>query len=265
MDQSKNGSVFSAVVGGGVAGLVTDVTLFPLDTLKTRLQGGEVRNYKNIQFKLQGLYQGLGPAAFAAAPAAGIFFGTYDFMKRRNYVENSPFGHGQAAAVGEVAACLFKVPFEVAKQRLQILQNQKNCSFTSILSSIYKSEGLRGCYAGLGATLAREIPFGFIQMPVYEFLRKRLFTRKDTAVALTGLEGCVCGAIAGGLAASLTCPIDVWKTRLMLGDKNATIFSIWRSEGISALFAGITPRVLWISLGGSLFFGVYEIVVSAYM
>jgi len=33
---------------------------------------------------------------------------------------------------------------------------------------------------------------------------------------------------------------------------------IARDEGVQALFSGIAPRVMWISLGGALFFGAYE-------
>ncbi len=114
-------------------------------------------------------------------------------------------------------------------------------------------------YAGLGATLAREIPFGFIQMPVYEFLKK--LVKKD-GIELTTSQACSCGAVAGGLAAAATCPVDVWKTRLMLGDANASIWSIGKNEGIRALFSGVVPRVIWISVGGSVFFGAYEAMRS---
>ena len=251
------------LVAGGVAGLITDVTLFPLDTLKTRLQQGCCTN-GHVNF--QGLYRGLGPAALASAPAAAIFFTSYDFIKRKNYVEDTPWGHGKAAAASELAACAFKVPFEVAKQRLQVIaKTEKKVSAYSVLSKIYALEGVRGCYAGFWATLAREVPFGFIQMPVYEYTKQFILLNRRTSEnsslgKLTGPEACGCGAVAGGLAAAVTCPLDVWKTRLMLGQKNSSIFSIAKTEGIPALFSGLIPRVTWISLGGSLFFGVYEVI-----
>ena len=37
-----------------------------------------------------------------------------------------------------------------------------------------------------------------------------------------------------------------------------TLGIIYREEGPRALFAGVVPRVLWISLGGAVFLGVYE-------
>jgi solute carrier family 25 S-adenosylmethionine transporter 26 len=241
-----------SLAAGGVAGTFTDITMFPLDTVKTRLQSGS-----STSGIFRGMYQGLGPAALASAPSAALFFGTYEFAKQ--YVPETPFGHGQAAVAGEVVSALFKVPFEVVKQRLQASTSHAPDRAWNVVRTVYGREGVRGMYAGLGATLAREIPFGFIQMPVYEFLKK--FVKKD-GIELTTSQACGCGAVAGGLAAAATCPVDVWKTRLMLGDANASIWSIGKNEGIRALFSGVVPRVIWISVGGSVFFGAYEAMRS---
>jgi solute carrier family 25 S-adenosylmethionine transporter 26 len=40
---------------------------------------------------------------------------------------------------------------------------------------------------------------------------------------------------------------------------------IYRREGVSALFAGVVPRTLWISAGGAVFLGAYEWTVSTLM
>ncbi|KAL4195183.1 hypothetical protein AMTRI_Chr05g72120 [Amborella trichopoda] len=58
----------------------------------------------------------------------------------------------------------------------------------------------------------------------------------------------------------MTTPLDVIKTRLM-GSTNQYkgIFDCAQTivkEGPSALLKGISPRVLWIGIGGSIFFGV---------
>lgn len=75
------------------------------------------------------------------------------------------------------------------------------------------------------------------------------------------------GCVAGGTAAFFTCPLDVLKTRIMLtADLPAerrygiiqTFRRIVREEGYRCLFAGAVYRVLWISLGGAIWFGAYE-------
>jgi solute carrier family 25 S-adenosylmethionine transporter 26 len=38
---------------------------------------------------------------------------------------------------------------------------------------------------------------------------------------------------------------------------------IYRAGGFRAFFAGLVPRTLWISAGGSVFLGVYEFFVAA--
>jgi solute carrier family 25 S-adenosylmethionine transporter 26 len=241
------------LVAGGVAGTFTDIALFPIDTIKTRLQsgiGGVGTASGGIRGMFRGVYQGIGPAALASAPAAALFFGSYEYGKR--IFPDTPFGHGQAAVGGEVISALFKVPFEVVKQRMQAVPVTENHHprASQIIFEIYKSSGVRGCYAGLGATLAREIPFGFIQMPIYEVLKSAVVKKQQRE--LSTVEACGCGAIAGGIAAATTCPVDVWKTRLMLGDPNATILSIARADGIRSLFSGVVPRVVWISVGGGM-------------
>lgn len=50
---------------GGCAGTAVDVTLFPLDTIKTRLQSSQ-GFFKAGGFR--GIYSGLGAAAIGSAP-----------------------------------------------------------------------------------------------------------------------------------------------------------------------------------------------------
>jgi len=63
--------------------------------------------------------------------------------------------------------------------------------------------------------------------------------------------------------------LDVAKTRIMLAEAGSreaqglvinTLKTVYKEKGIPGLFAGITPRVTWISIGGCVFFGVYEFV-----
>jgi solute carrier family 25 S-adenosylmethionine transporter 26 len=102
------------LVAGGIAGTFTDIALFPIDTIKTRLQS--TSRTPGMQSLVRGVYQGIGPAALASAPSAAIFFGSYEYGKR--FFSDTPFGHGQAAVGGEIFSALFKVPFEIVKQRM---------------------------------------------------------------------------------------------------------------------------------------------------
>ena len=75
------------------------------------------------------------------------------------------------------------------------------------------------------------------------------------------LESALCRAAGGTVAAALTNPMDVVKTRLMLqqaGRQEGALAVLAASEGWRGLAAGLLPRLLWVSLGGVIFFGVYE-------
>lgn len=62
---------------------------------------------------------------------------------------------------------------------------------------------------------ALQIPFTSIQFPLYEFLKARA-SRSLGHRKLEAYEAAVCGSISGGVAAAVTTPLDVLKTRVML-------------------------------------------------
>ena len=162
----------------------------------------------------------------------------------------------------------------------------------SVLRLVLRTQGFRGLYQGFGITVMREIPFTSLQFPLYEFLKQQLSIRVGRK-PLYAHEAAVCGSIAGGVAAALTTPLDVLKTRVMLDLRVRYLFcsfsafssltsvqntsknampallerarTIYAEEGSKALFAGVVPRTLWISAGGAVFLGVYEWAVHGLM
>lgn len=132
-----------------------DTLLFPLDTLKTRLQSAQ--GFKAAG-GFNGVYRGLSSAISGSAPSAAAFFMTYETLKIRLRREDSlslPAIHMMAASGGEITACIVRVPTEVVKQRLQT--GLYGASLAKALSSIWKAEGIFGYYRGYGMTLFREV------------------------------------------------------------------------------------------------------------
>lgn len=256
----------TSLVAGGLAGTSVDISLFPLDTIKTRLQSQQ-GFWKSGGFSR--IYSGIGPAAAGSAPNAAMFFCTYDSVKKlakKNGVADDAGLHMTAASCGEVTACLIRVPVEVIKQRRQASSAKTSLD---ILRTTLKLEGIGGLYRGYTTTVLREIPFSLIQFPLWEFLKKQWAVKKGSE--LVPLESSACGFVAGGVAAGLTTPLDVAKTRIMLAEAGSiqakqgifgTLSQVAKERGISGLFAGVTPRVVWISIGGAVFFGVYEKATS---
>lgn len=111
------------------------------------------------------------------------------------------------------------MPVEIVKQRRQTNIAQANrLSGVQILWQAYRTEGLyRGIYRGFGSTLLREIPFSLIQFPIWEYLKANW--SEVTGTELTAGAVAACGAVAGGVAAAVTTPLDVAKTRIMLAER----------------------------------------------
>ncbi|KAL9186338.1 hypothetical protein ACHAXT_005576 [Thalassiosira profunda] len=275
----------TSLVAGGLAGTTVDLALFPIDTLKTRLQSphGFV-----AAGGFRGVYRGVLAAAAGSSPGAALFFGTYETMKpklaniQRSYLgeASSPaLTHMLAASIGEAAACLVRVPTEVVKSKMQT-NAAGSSTVTSTLQLVLAEKDGRafasgvfgGLYRGYGITLMREVPFAFIQFPLYE--RFKVEWARAQGRDTSPLQAAACGSLGGGIAAAFTTPLDVIKTRLMLGsDKNGVPYKgardvvqrLMNEEGSAVLFSGIQPRVMWISIGGFVFFGAYESYRSVLM
>ncbi|XP_011638941.1 S-adenosylmethionine mitochondrial carrier protein homolog [Pogonomyrmex barbatus] len=244
----------TSLIAGGAAGTFVDIALFPLDTLKTRLQSTQ-GFLKTGGFT--GLYKGIGPVIVGSAPTAALFFLTYEetkaIMQPRISTNYTPLLHMGAAVMAEMVACLLRVPVEVIKQRKQALIYDK------------KSFDLKLLYRGYWSTVLRDTPFSIVQFPLWEYLKKSYNSYIERQIY--PVESAICGAIAGGISAAVTTPLDVIKTRIMLADKTLLsselkilnmLHGIYLENGYRGLFAGFGPRVMWITLGGFIFFGVYE-------
>ncbi|VVA31558.1 PREDICTED: S-adenosylmethionine [Prunus dulcis] len=253
-------TLFEGVIAGGTAGVVVETALYPIDTIKTRLQaargGGKI--------VLKGLYSGLAGNLAGVLPASAIFVGVYEPTKQKllkMFPENlSALAHFTAGAFGGVAASLVRVPTEVVKQRMQTGQFTSASDAVRLIAS---KEGFKGFYAGYGSFLLRDLPFDAIQFCLYEQLR--LGYKAAAKRELNDPENAIIGAFAGAITGAATTPLDVIKTRLMVqGSANQykgiidCVQTIVREEGPPALLKGIGPRVLWIGIGGSIFFGVLE-------
>ncbi|XP_042019021.1 S-adenosylmethionine carrier 1, chloroplastic/mitochondrial-like isoform X2 [Salvia splendens] len=254
------GMLYESAVAGAAAGTVVEAVLYPVDTIKTRLQavrgGGEI--------VLKGLYSGLAGNLAGVIPASALFIGVYEPTKQKLldiFPQNlSAVAHLAAGAIGGAASSIVRVPTEVIKQRIQTGQF---ASAPEAVRVIVAKEGFRGLFAGYGSFLLRDLPFDAIQFCIYEQLRigYKLAARRD----LNGPENAIIGAFAGAITGAVTTPLDMVKTRLMIqgsAKQYDGIFhcvdTIIREEGSSAFFRGIGPRVLWIGIGGSIFFGVLE-------
>ena len=109
-------------------------------------------------------------------------------------------------------------------------------------------------------------------MVAYEQLKKAAtkYSKEKRGKDLEPWETIAVGALSGAIAACLTTPADVLKTRLMtsaVGEKTLPIEKLFtkmlQEEGIGSLFKGALPRALWIAPLGALNFAGYELAKNA--
>ena len=271
------------MASGALAGAAVEAALYPLDTIKTRMQaarGGTVVNWRH-------LYKGLGGNLIGVMPACALFFAVYEPAKRLlvpsdGDARRSVGAHLVAAASGGLASSLIRVPTEVIKTRMQTGQ------FTSARNAfwhILTREGMyTGLFAGFGSFLLRDLPFDAIEFASYEQM-KLSWKLMSGETELRQHETAFIGAFAGMLTGAVTTPLDVVKTRLMTQGsmKTATrsgkgevgkqryrgvadcVVRMVAEEGWGSLLKGIGPRVTWIGIGGGIFFFTLEAAQSVFV
>lgn len=164
-------------------------------------------------------------------------------------------------------------PLELIRTNLQStpLSPDNPHTLRSVLTSVgnmARINGVRHLWRGLGPTLWRDVPFSGLYWAGYEMC-KAGFNRQELEGAPVAF---VSGAISGTTAALMTSPFDVLKTRrqaLLLthaGKTSATwplVAEILRTEGFSALYAGIMPRIAKIAPACGIMIACFEVSAAS--
>lgn len=216
---------------------------------------------------MRGLYRGVVPGVAGIVPAAAVYMLVYQSLRPvfvAKFGERwRSLGVASAAGLGDVAASFVRVPCEVAKQRLQVGVYKDSGEMVREMGRILGS-GPKGLYAGLGAQLARDVPFVAAEFVVYDALKRLVEgVRGERKGDLLGV-----GAVSGIVAAVVSNPSDVVKTRLMTMGGYAGVGDafgrIAREEGIRAFGKGLAPRIVSKSLQSACFFTTYEAFKSIF-
>ncbi|KAL4782653.1 mitochondrial carrier domain-containing protein [Aspergillus varians] len=224
------------MLAGGIGGTCGDMLMHSLDTVKTRQQGDPhipprytsmTSSYATIYRQeglLRGLYGGVTPALLGSFPGTLIFFGAYEFMKRKMLDAgiNANLAYLSGGFLADLAASVVYVPSEVLKTRLQLQGRYNNPYFKSgynyhstgdAFRTIIRREGFSALFYGYKATIFRDLPFSALQFAFYEQeqrIAKEWVGSRDIGLGLEVLTA----VTAGGMAGVLTCPMDVVKTRV---------------------------------------------------
>ncbi|KAG9541182.1 hypothetical protein KCU79_g18690, partial [Aureobasidium melanogenum] len=236
MEEEARPPYIHAMLAGGLGGLMGDMLMHSLDTVKTRQQGDPHMppkytsmgsTYRTIwrqEGLVRGLYGGVTPAFLGSFTGTMTFFAAYEYSKRAmiDYGVNPSVAYFTSGFFADLAASPWYVPSEVLKTRLQLQGRHNNPYFYSgynyhgtwdAFRTIIRVEGWREMFSGYSATLARDLPFSALQFAFYEQeqkIAKAWMGSKDIGLPLEIFTG----ASAGGMAGVITCPLDVVKTRI---------------------------------------------------
>eukprot|EP00924_Labyrinthula_sp_SR-Ha-C_P004496 snap_masked-scaffold_1-processed-gene-2.18-mRNA-1 protein AED:0.32 eAED:0.32 QI:0/-1/0/1/-1/1/1/0/438 len=239
---------------------------------------------------LSGLYLGLKPTLFMAIPATVLYFAAYDYLSIYLQKQGSKFGKNEEFQTASIAllsgssarvfASTIVSPIELVRTKLQATnlahQNISSAENTKIvlkeLRKDIKSSSILTLWRGLLPTLLRDVPFSAVYWVCVELTKKELRKRgyKETKrdeiyVSL------VSGSVSGMVAAFLTTPFDVIKTRRQVfefskqsGTKESSsklshiLQTIIKKEGVKGLFAGLLPRVAKVAPSCGIMLSSYE-------
>jgi len=125
------------------------------------------------------LYRGFAIHITGSIPAAGLYFGAYEFFKSQTlqytYLQQHPFVAYLAGGMfAETVACVLFVPVDVIKERRQVQANLKTFNYKNDVDAVrqvVRTEGVRGLYRAYGATVMSFGPFSALYFLFYENLK----------------------------------------------------------------------------------------------
>jgi solute carrier family 25, member 33/36 len=244
------------------------------------------------------LFKGLGPNLIGVVPARAINFWAYGNGKR---VYSNLFFNGQesatvhllAAATAGIITGTATNPIWLVKTRLQLDkqnagadgQGRQYRNAWDCIRKTFRHEGIRGLYRGLSASYLG-VSESTLQWVLYE-QAKRSLSRREEELKFSGrpptfwdrtVEWSGKLTAAGGakfVAALITYPHEVVRTRLRQAPVDSTgrvkytglwscFVTVFKEEGIAALYGGLVPHMLRVVPSAAIMFGVYEGVLRAF-
>lgn len=139
---------------------------------------------------------------------------------------------------------------------------------------ILKTDGIRGFFAGFGATAVRDAPYAGLYVLFYEQFKKRM-SRVVQKVGVPGapeiaMAGSTSasinfgsGVVAAGLATAITNPFDSIKTRIQLRPREyrnmvQAARKMVAEDGFRSLFDGLGIRMARKAMSSALAWTLYE-------
>ncbi|AWU74000.1 uncharacterized protein C5L36_0A05950 [Pichia kudriavzevii] len=174
------------LLSGMVAGIASVVATYPLDLAKTRLSMAYARGEKSTIVRtlqtvarteggLRACYRGVVPTALGVGPYVALNFTFYEQLQDSQYTKwiPTPLKSLLLGALSGGAALTSMHPLDLLRRRFQA-RPPVGETIWSALSTIVRTEGVRGLYRGWGANMWKIMPSMAVQWGSYDSIKKLL-------------------------------------------------------------------------------------------
>jgi hypothetical protein len=190
-----------------------------------------------------GFFSGNSADIIRVIPSKAIELAAFDLYKslltRHTSHKPGPLFTGLAGAAAGATASIGLYPLETIRTQLAMGEQK---GIAAAVRHIIAKDGVMALYNGLDASLIGVLPYAALRLGLYDGFKwsYRKFTKQEHIPPGMSMTF---GALSGLLSASATFPLEVVRRRMMMGTAKGNTFvaiaSIYRSEGLQALFKGI--------------------------
>lgn len=246
---------------------------------------------------VRGLWRGLTPTILMTVPSQVTYMVCYDFFKEhigrscrsltgaggRSFASSvAPeqlFTTLIAGATARSISATLVTPMELVRTRLQAADGDSHGSVRANMRLLVKDAKANpsSLWRGLGPTLYRDVPFSAIYLTAYESLKRWLTGGMGLGERRNGngahshssefAVAFISGASAGILAALLTHPFDLAKTRQQvlspppgIMTTSQLLHAVYTREGVHGLLRGLSPRIAKVGPACGAMIGSFEVV-----
>eukprot|EP00977_Amphora_coffeiformis_P010507 scaffold2476_cov193-Amphora_coffeaeformis.AAC.2 len=268
----------SGFLAGAALATTKTIVKYPLDTATVRLQmPGTTYSIARFGELMDGCYRGITTPLLTNTPAGAVFFAVKDATKTSLKASMPDMPRWQrtclAVAAAQIPYWWIRNPSEVIKTRQQAnIPGYVNTTAIQAFQQVGADAAadnvtaFSAFYSGFWENILYAYPADVIKFVVYDRFA-------GSAERLSPSQGAVAGAFSTAVAQLVTTPLDVVRNRVMAKNKKSetlideppppssyidTLVEIGRTEGLSGLLAGATPRVGKAVLSGAIQFATYE-------
>ncbi|KAK8602442.1 hypothetical protein V6N13_057928 [Hibiscus sabdariffa] len=308
LDKSKFFFLGAALFSGVSAALYPIVVLKTRQQVSSAQVSCFKMSFSIMKYEgFRGFYRGFGTSLMGTVPARALYMGALEVTKSSVGTATVSLGFSDTTATAianaaaglssAMAAQLVWTPIDVVSQRLMVqgyndINSSKNvnpnvnfCRYRNGLDALRKilhADGPKGLYRGFGISILTYAPSNAVWWASYSVAHKLIWSgigcsmcKKDgsggfrpDSKALVAVQG-LSAAMASGVSALITMPLDTIKTRLQVMDREEngvrkpsnvlqTVRNLVQEGGLAACYRGLGPRWASMAISATTMITTYE-------